>query len=783
MMRWLTLLLAIVGLGLLAAAGQAQEQLNVQAANQQFVPRKLLGLYDSTYDVNLRNNNIHRYYEMPANRLGFDLHYQDIHQTLPDLDDSYHGIVVFFTHDLPDDRVPSYMAWLEKQLKNGKRLLLVDNIGISNNDALDNASLDRLKYILQQIGVRYTGAWQPLTHKSQITYRDPKLVDFERKLVPPFAPFSITRAMHNGKSHLKMVVDPAEPSVYSDLIVTGPQGGYIASGYALHEQDVQERYVSAWYINPFEFLRAALLDGQVKYPVPDITTRVGRRIFYSHIDGDGWNNLTKIEQYRNSLTSSAQVIYERILREYPDFGFSVGLVAGDMVDSCFGSDKSRQTAKDIMALDNVEPTNHTYTHPLFWQFFEDYTEEKEIPYATEYPKRTGLFSQDFWTLIKSSTSKPELMREKDKATLKAISKKPDYEKTEQEQLLELYRVPRSYNCVPFDEKTEIVTATEIIEELSPPNKKVELLQWSGNTSPYEKFLRVTREAGLLNINGGESRFDEEYPSYSSLYPIGINIGRERQIYSTASNENTYTNLWSERFFGYRYLIQTVQHTEEPLRIAPFNVYFHSYSGERPASLLALEEILNYARTREVLPIHTSDFARLSNGFYTMQIEPLTAQAWRIHNRGILQTLRLDEAETLSVDYARSKGVLGQRRYQGNLYIFLNPSIDKPEIYLIPRAAQESFAIPVLMSSRWDVLDAARNADGGVALTVKGFGAGDMHWRVPENEKVYRVHLNKGQKDEAVMNVAVKNGKIAYRLNDRYATSPVDLLITPISALE
>jgi len=753
------LLFALIAMGC-CLAGYAQAQARTEA-----VPRKVVALYDGGFQENVRLLAIHRFFEMPLNLLGLDVEYHDIRQPLPALGDEVRGLIIGFDNT-PELDAATYLNWLENALKSGKRLVLVESIGIHDSDALDDALLRQLRGIYKRVGLYDTNNWYPLTHKSVVLSRDTDMVDFERRIDPPLRPFEGGRVTAQGTSHLRVAVDGAVPEEYADLVVTGPQGGYVASGYAYYEQELQERYVTAWYINPFAFLRKALLPD--RFPVPDVTTRVGRRIFYSHIDGDGWNNMSLIEEFRDKRLSSADVIEHKILRAYPDFAFSVGIVAADMVDGCFGSDHSRATARSILALPNVEASNHTFTHPLYWQFYEDYSPEKELPFAGAFPKRAGLFSQNVAAIF-DRNQRPQKHE---------LQQKPEREMSEMERVYEMYDAPRSYNCVAFDEDMEIDGAKQVILDLAPEGTKIRLMQWSGNTAPYERFLRKTREAGMFNINGGESRFDNEYPSYSSLFPIGVQIGKERQIYSTASNENTYTNLWSERFFGYRYLIETVRHTEVPLRISPFNVYFHSYSGERPASLRALQEIMNYARDAELLPMFTSDFAAIANGFYTTRMVPLGERRWRVEERGQLQTLRFDNAGDWRVDFSRSEGVLGERLHQGNLYIFLNPSHKQPEVALGKGEDKDALA---LTSSRWDILQAVRQKNGGISMRVRGFGKGRMHWRVPQ-DGTYQVATTGREGKVTAIQAPAKEKQIVFEFEAIDGIEPIELHIIPPKAV-
>lgn len=746
------------------------------------VPRKLVGLYDGRYEMNLRYAGLHRLLEMPANRLGYDVQYFDVREPLPELGDDVHGILVWFTYGKVPD-VETYIKWLDENTAKGKKLVIVQDAGIGEYDMLSAASRDRIRAIEDRIGMLTINEWHNLTYNAKITERDSNMVDFERKISAPFPAFVETRAVGKGKSHLRIEAG-TEGGGFADLIITGPGGGYVAPEYLYHVQELRDRDVSQWYVNPFRFLEASLQPPL--YPVPDVTTMFGRRLFYAHIDGDGWNNLTQIASYREKIASSADVIEQEILRGYPDFPFGVGIVVGDVAENCFGSEKARKTARSTLALPNVEATSHTYTHPLYWQYFEDYSVEDEKQFSAKYPKRAGVMAQNFGALLggnKKGDNHVHEHKSEEKELPRAGSQPvPVTEEMARKEMLELYDTPRSYDCVPFDEHNEIVTAKEIIESLAPEGKTVKLIQWSGNTSPYERFLKKSREAGLYNLNGGESRFDGEYPSYSTLYPIGVRIGDERQVYSTASNENTYTNLWSERFFGYRYLVDTLRHTESPIRVTPFNVYFHSYSGERQASLEALKVILNAARKEKLLPIMSSEYAAIANGFYSAQVEILGNEHWRINNRGALQTLRIDRAGGKIVDMGASTGVLGQSHFQENLYIFLNPSVDNPEIKLIQRKHPTTTAALTLLESRWNILSAKPDSKGGMTLELQGYGKGEMTWAVPTgagNPVTYRMITKNKEGGTTSTDVKTENGIISLDFGETTAISPLEVSLQPL----
>ncbi|MGB1539400.1 MAG: hypothetical protein ACPG80_00420 [Rickettsiales bacterium] len=187
--------------------------------------------------------------------------------------------------------------------------------------------------------------------------------------------------------------------------------------------------------------------------------------------------------------------------------------------------------------------------------------------------------------------------------------------------------------------------------------------------------------------------------------------------------------------------------------------------------------MDYARQRELIPITTSEFARIANGFFSTRIETLGPMHWRIHDREHLQTLRYDNAKTLTVDYAHSKGVLGHRLHQNNLYLFLNPLIDKPEISLINKATKKSRDGFALVSSRWDIVEATREPENTIRLKAKGFGKGEMVWKVPQKGH-YEIRVQRASDSLLTRQVASKDGEITFEL-DVDAVTPVEIVIRQV----
>ncbi len=781
------LIIAIISLVLISTGAFAEEKP---------LPRKLIALYDSKESA-VRMSNTHRFLEMPANHLGFDIQHYDINAALPAITEDIAGVVIWFSPGYSVNGIDSYLAWLEKAVAANKKLIVLENMGVGDTYRSNVALMQRYNAILSHIGIQDFDQWNPITYRSKTLYMDNSIASFERPIGPIFPPYGLYQVIPGkAQSHLKVMPNNKPEDEPVDLIVTSPNGGFVAEGYAIfHIVENEESRIIQWFVNPFIFLTQSL--NIQNTPIPDTTTINGKRIFYSHIDGDGWNNISEIPEYAKNKTIAAAVLRKEILAPYSDFSFSVGLVINDIEIDCYGVKESEQVARDIYALPNVEPSSHTHSHPLHWKYFSDYTPQKEVNILNRYPvkpKTKGSMVEDIknmagndtaWTgeqaIAKANehttTVKPTISTGKS-ATNEPLSSEATYFQNKQ------YETPRSYACTPFNLDQEIKGSIERVNSLSPPSKKAKLIQWSGDTSPYEAVLAKVRENGYLNINGGDSRFDNEYPSYTSVSPIGQKVGKERQIYSSNSNENTYTNLWTGRFFGFRYLQNTVENTEKPIRVSPFNIYFHTYSAQKQASLHAVQENLNYARKQNIIPIETSHYADIANGFYATDIIPLGENTWKIRNRGALNTLRFDDALLKSVNFERSEGVIGQSYFQGSLYIHLNQTTKEPVINLIKlnkSGVLPKHHTPYLVESNWLIKDLQYVKDL-LIIETSGFGSGNMQWKMPEVGN-YLVKISSlGDSPEQISETIIatnKEGALKIAINSSKINAPLKVIIEPI----
>ncbi len=738
------------------------------------IPRQLLAFYDSRQAVSPRNTFIHRFLEMPANHLGYEIRYHDINDPLPTPGDDVRGIILWFDSGVDIPGAGKFLDWLLEAETKGKKIIILENMGISDEQRSTPGVAEKYHALMASLGLRDDTEWHPLTYDARLLHQDESLTGFERSYGPTLPPFGSTHLLPGAAvSHLKASPGNGEEAV--DLIVTGSNGGYVAEGYVMYMQNVESPRITQWYIDPFAFLRRVL--NMPFAPVPDVTTLNGKRIFYSHIDGDGWNNISEIPTYSKTQTLSAEVIRREVLLPYDDFAFNVGLITADVDPSCYGVEASEKVARDIFSLPNVEPSSHTHSHPLFWRFFANYSIDKERPYLSKYPSRPAA-GASLTAAVASHFDDPFSQGGSGTQAHGHDVKLGRNDESDETILTKYYATPRSYACSPYNMEEEIGGSITRINALAPPGKKATLVQWSGDTSPYEEILTNAREGGYFNINGGDSRFDREYPSYAWVAPIGLQVGKERQIYSSNSNENTYTNLWTGRFFGFRYLQTTVENTEHPLRITPFNLYFHIYSGQKQASLDALKANLDYARTQDIIPITASQYAAIANGFYSTRVISIGKNQWKIYDRNALQTLRIDNAVDFLVSLSQSEGVLGYYHHQNNLYIALDPATPDPVITLINIDNKEGSwqDMPYLRKSNWIIKD-LRNSKKSLTFGATGYGTSVMEWQTRPHD-TYAIQVTRGTETLfSGKSSADENGLLTVSLGDVSATEPVEITLT------
>ena len=666
------------------------------------VKREILALYDGREEARPDQTRVHRFAEMPLNHLGFVVTYWDVSTGLPapERTANIHGLLAWFRRPQTND----FYVWARDEVQHGIRMVVLGDSGlVSGNETLEEAN-----GLFAEIGFHTSGAFVDLTYETRVLHRD-ALIGFEREPDRVLPGFPVIETIGGDVvSHLTLAYPDTGSTLSSSVVLTSSRGGFAATGYTIYEEPNTAR--TKWLVDPFAFFRQAY--GVKVAPIPDVTTLSGRRIYFSHIDGDGWNNVTRIESYRDKPTIAAEVVERELIKPYPDLPVSIGVIGADVDDRYGQVGAARRVARQLYALPQVEVATHSYTHPYQWSFFESYDRQAEehILGGGDSEWMNALSERVGWVVKHLFPRVAQKPHTESGAEAGADDKDP----------------PRAYAEFPFDPEQEFDGAIRASEELAPKGKRTALYLWSGGAEPYAAAIAETRKLGVRNMNGGDSRFDSDYPSISYLAPVARPVGAERQIY--AGNANDYLYVYADgRNHGFLNLQSTLAATEEPRRLKPINVYYHMFAGEYPAQLAGVRHHLDAARQAPLTPISASHYAAIADGFFSTEIIALDESSWLIRNRGALETMRFDDAAALSVDFARSVGVVGQRRKGTSLYVALDEAQEDVLLVLAPAATPRATpTVPYLVDGRWTFRDLERH-DCGFKVMAKGYGPGQMTW--------------------------------------------------------
>lgn len=679
------------------------------------LPRTVLALYDGAREPAPDRTRIHRYAELVLNHLGFSLAYRDVRGRLPPPGEvaAYAAVLTWFPGPLEDRS--AYLAWAQAAVPAARRLIVLGAVG----GAFWTDDAGTMDAILGRIGLAHERRAVELTLGTRTLDDAPRLTRFERERDPVVPSYEVVRAARDDvEPWLRLAIPAREGGGTSVAVGLSPRGGYAAAGFEIAEDLGHDRV--RWLIDPFAFLGRIL--SPAPWPVPDVTTLSGRRLAFSHVEGDGLNDVVERGGAKVFL---AERFLTEIVEAFPDVPVTFALTPGDLDPSLGGNATPRGLVGEIWAAPHVEPSVASYTRPYRWSFFEGYSREAELAVA--------------------KVARPTAFRPNgDRAKGRGAGPDPA-----PWSVGEAGEYPRNYIARPFSLGEEIDGAVAAARALLPEGKSLALYQWTGDASPHEAALAATRRAGLLTINGGENRFDGDYPSVGHLAPLARPVGVERQIYAVGADERPLTKAWRPITAALRGLDDTLARTESPRRLKPWNLHYHLASLANPEALSLICGHVAALRGAPVAPVPASLYAAMAEGFFTTTVTPLAGGGWRVADRGAVQTLRLD-TPSARVDLARSHGVLGQTRTGDALHIALDPAVDPAEIVLAQGVETER---PVgLVESRWRLSRLTREP-GAWSFTARGFGPGEFRFEdVPAG--VYRVSAGSG---EAAWSAEIQSG--------------------------
>jgi len=522
------------------------------------VKREILTLIDESMEDRIFQT-AHQMGAVPLEYQGYIQKFYNADQkTLPSMKtmQQYGGVVIWLTKAYRDPA--KLVEWITNLQKYNIKVVFAGDFFINNSNLLKTLSID-IKDVKE-----------PHNSSYKVLVKD-KMMGFE--INPPLNSNAYYIDLKAGKALYRVENSKKDATTLAAIMPWG--------GYALFKSFIVEiAKDNLWAINPFTFFTEAL---RLKpLPIPDVTTQNGRRIFFSHIDGDGIMNRVEWDPE----LFSGDIIYRDVLSKY-NVPISVSVIGAEINKNGLYPELAPQLqkiTKEMFALPNVEPATHTFTHPFFWG------------------------------KIKNGNLSPE------------------------------YRLkPKGYK---FSLNYEIKgMLDEINERFLPKNKypKAQTIFWSGDCVPPEKILHYVYKNKILNINGGDTDITNLHPWLSYIASMGLGRNDYYQIYTGQQNENIYTNEWLGPFWGFKKVIQTFKLTDKPKRIKPIDIYYHQYSGSKRASINALKYVYEWAIKQSINPIFTSEYIPKVMDYYIISIAK-EDNDYLLAGLKDLKTLRLEAGE-------------------------------------------------------------------------------------------------------------------------------------------
>ena len=560
---------------------------------REVLPRQVLLVHGGSNERFWELSDAVRYGLMPLQFQGLVPDIRAINSPMPagTLKGRYAGIVVWLEEeDLAD---ADFEAWLVEQKDAGVPIAM-----------LGYPAVDPVGPNAQAFG--FEGRPTPLSPPA-IT-RQHEAMGFEVTL-PKL--IELSSPLHNPSAQPWLELRAGE-NTYTP-VATSSWGGYAFQPFMIRSVLPGDKGegLDRWVLNPLTFIREALQLPAM--PIPDVTTENGRRLFFAHMDGDGFPSLAEVKGYQGQ--TDARVLLEEVLKRF-EVPTTISVIEAEVAPHGLYPKMSaelEQVAREMFALPHVEAATHTYSHPFYWH------DAQQMPgelYGPEGQLRLPI---------------------------------PDYR---------------------MDPVREVVGSAEYINEnLLGDGKRTQMVLWSGDTIPTPEALAAARQGNLLNMNGSDTIITHSAPTWTLIKGIGLPKGDEYQVYAPNQNENIYTNEWSGPFYGFERVIETFELTESPHRFKPVNIYYHTYIASKTAALESLLRVYRWAQSQPLHPVFASDYARKVLDFNTMVIAREN-DGWRVKGSGELRTLRLPEALSVPA-LTHSHGVAGYREDGPGRYLHLS----------------------------------------------------------------------------------------------------------------
>lgn len=672
-------------------------------------PRVILALFDGVREASPRDTRIHRFLEFPLNHLGYALRYWDISGGSPpqDLPEDVAGTVSWFDGPVaPETGFFDWAAQTRRLCGGTVRLIAFGDPGLP----IGGVATPEQDAYLNRLGVSISGDDRIVGVLGSISLLDKGMIGKETDFILQAGRTRAWQHRPDAQAFLRIRSGQAADGPETDLVTVGPQGGFVQQSATVTFDPRLQR--GLWILDPFTFFEAIL--GTRQGPIPDVTTLVGRRLFFSTVNSEGWLSPLPALQFDDEPKLGAEMLLVHLIRPNADLPITVAVLTGDLDPATGGraAPRGRAVAEAVFDLPHVQAGTTGASYIRTWDYFASYDPALEGQMINRL--RNGSASED-----RAGGLVTAAMRGLAGAFVGTGNSAPG----------RVADAPRDYANTAFSVSSEVPLALRVVQEIGLAERPPPVFLWSGDARPFDAALDAAQAAGAGAIGGGGGVYNQFSPALSGLSPLSVPVGDHLQVYAALTGDEAYTNYWTDPGHGFYAMAETLAWTETPRRLKPYHLAFSAQSTLDLGTREAVKAMLQRARETEVVPVTAATYIAMVEGFQAYRAERIGPLAWRIQDRGALATLRFDRASELALDLEASLGTLGARRKGDVLYVALNPATPAPEVHLVrsadPTGMHRTTGVVGLLESRLEILDLIEDGCRTQLWLQGGFGAGTM----------------------------------------------------------
>ena len=665
--------------------------------------RLVLGLYDGRREPTPADTRLHRLLELPLNHLGYVVRYLDVsNDRLPaSLDPDFAGVVTWFDAPLADP--DSYARWAAAARSDCPEALSFIVLGETGLPSDAKPGADGEAY-LRRLGLSWRGRSTLLGDFTTIEQLDPALLGYESDVVFRPGRYASLRAMTEADSALRARPSGKSHDESVDLAVLHAPNAYLHASVTV---DTDGRAPGQfWIVDPFAMLNRTL-SRQTPRPVADVTTLNGRRIYFETVGPEGWLAQAPVRSFDAEPRLGADNLIEALIVPFPDLPVTVSVAIGDLEPAIGGklAKAGRRAADALFALPHTAVATSGRSLVRRWAAVVDGAVAPLMPNRADRPAQEDGSNRLLAHLgrnLREAFSDPNAPAEP-----------------------QLSDSLRKYAQDPFSLRAETADAIKALRAMAPTKTQQPLFLWSGDGKPNEDALSAVAEAGATALGGGITKLGNG-TSITGLAPFGLQHAGLLQVFHALPGDLGNQGYPAADNRSLHELALLVDRTDHPRRLKPFQLAYSAGTANQFSTRSAIERLKTRALSTPTIPIQASQYVHIVEGFDAIRFQPVGPMKWRVSDRGALETLRFDDAETVSVDLRHSEGVLGARRINDALYVALDPGVGEPLVALTPDPAPSGMIVPQgqigLVESNLQVVSAQRSICTS-RFVVSGWGDG------------------------------------------------------------